>query len=82
MYSVYILRSLKDGGYYIGCTNNLSRRLNDHNHGKTPSLKNRIPLEIIYSEIYTNQSEAFAREKEIKSYKGGGAFKKLIGGVA
>jgi len=80
MYFVYILRSLKDYKYYIGCTSNLDRRVNEHNAGKTLSLRNRRPLEIVYYERYDNQTEAYKREKQIKSYKGGGSFRKLING--
>ena len=78
MYSVYILKSLKDGSFYIGCTSNLPERIKVHNSGKTRSLKHKRPLEIVYKEDYTNATEAFVREKQIKSYKGGNAFKKLI----
>ena len=83
MYFVYILKSEKDGEYYIGCTTDLRKRLIVHNSGETQSLKHRRPLRIIYTENYPTASEAYNREKQIKSYKGGGAFKKLIsGGVA
>lgn len=78
MYSVYILQSKKDGGYYVGCTSNLYKRLLAHNSGKTVSLKNRQPLKLIYFEEYNSIEEAYKREKQIKSYKGGEAFKKLI----
>lgn len=75
---VYIARSLKDGKFYIGCTTNVARRLEEHNKGKTPCLKNRRPLKIVYVEEYDDAGTAFEREKQIKSYKGGSAFKKLI----
>ncbi|MBM2820908.1 MAG: hypothetical protein HW405_668 [Candidatus Berkelbacteria bacterium] len=80
MYYVYILRSLKDGKHYIGSTDNLERRINEHNAGKTMSLKRRLPLKIIYQEEYFTRIEAIKREKNIKRYKGGNAFKKLIKG--
>ncbi len=78
MWYVYILKSKKDGKFYIGCTDNINRRVKEHNLGQNLSTKNRRPLELIYKEIYQNQSEAFEREKVIKSYKGGNAFKKLL----
>jgi len=78
MYYVYILRSLKDNGFYIGCTSDLDRRLYIHNSGKTLSLKNRRPLKVIYVEKYRNPVDAYKREKQIKSYKGGEAFKRLM----
>lgn len=83
MYQVYILKSIADKSYYVGCTQNLEQRLRAHNSGKTKSLRNKRPLEIVYKEDYTDATEAFKREKQIKSYKGGDAFKKLVsGGVA
>ena len=79
MFYVYILRSLKDEKYYIGSTSNVESRLAYHNSGKQRSTKNRIPFELIYFESYPTKSEALKREKQIKSYKGGVAFKRLIG---
>ena len=80
MYQVYILKSLKDYGFYIGCTKNVQKRIIEHNKGRTPSLKNRRPLVIVYVEECDNVKDAYKREKEIKSYKGGNEFKKLING--
>ena len=76
---VYILQSLKDRGYYVGHTSNIERRLSEHNSGKTKSLKHRIPFAIIYTEKFRTRKEAKIRERQIKSYKGGEAFLKLIG---
>ena len=83
MYYVYILKSLKDDKHYIGFTENLERRIKEHNEGKTKSIINRRPFKLIYSEKYDNLDDAIKREKKIKSYKGGRAFRDLIsGGVA
>jgi len=78
MFFVYIIRSIKTKKYYVGCTNNIERRLKEHNNNKTFSLKNRGPFELIYKEEYSTLKEARKREKEIKSYKGGNAFKRLL----
>ena len=78
MVYVYILQSEKDGGFYIGYTTDLSRRVQQHNAGKTRSLKHRRPLKIVYLEELNTIKEAKLREKQIKSYKGGEAFRKLI----
>jgi putative endonuclease len=78
MYWVYILQSEKDGGYYIGYTSDMDKRLRQHNSGKTRSLKHRIPLRIVYREEFNTIQQAKKRELEIKSYKGGEAFRKLI----
>ena len=79
MYYVYILKSLKDHKYYIGSTSNIQARLEYHNSGRQRSTKHRIPFIIIYTETHLNKTEAEKREYQIKSYKGGNAFKVLIG---
>ena len=78
---VYILQSLKDNRYYIGETNNTEQRLLFHNSGKQRSTRNRIPFRLILVEEYINRNEALKREKQIKSWKGGQAFEKLIKGM-
>ncbi|MFN4881595.1 MAG: GIY-YIG nuclease family protein [Bacteroidota bacterium] len=81
MHYVYIIRSVKDGKYYIGETSDIISRLNYHNSGKQRSTKSRIPFELVLSEEYMTREEALRREKQIKSWKGGEAFKRLIRGV-
>ena len=78
MWHVYILKSLKDGRLYIGCTNNLQRRLGEHNKGQTHSTRLRAPFEVVHSEPYQDRSEAYQREKLLKKYKGGNALKRLL----
>ncbi|MBK6635296.1 MAG: GIY-YIG nuclease family protein [Chitinophagaceae bacterium] len=78
---VYILQSLKDGKYYIGETHDVEARLLFHNSGKQRSTKNRIPFRIVIIEQYENREVALAREKQIKSWKGGNAFKLLVNGM-
>ena len=80
-YYVYIIQSLKDSKYYIGSTSNVEARLKYHNAGKQRSTKNRIPFELVLVEEYKSKNEALTREKMIKAYKGGNAFKKLINEV-
>ena len=78
MYFVSFLKSIKFERHYIGSTSNLDRRLANHNTGKVRSTKAYKHWKIIYRESFENKSEAFNREKQIKSYKGRIAFKKLI----
>jgi len=78
MFYVYILKSLKDGRHYIGYTENLQKRLEEHNRGKSPSVKSRPPFVLVYQEAQPSRLQAMQRERQIKAYKGGNAFKKLI----
>lgn len=64
---VYVLRSSKDRNFYTGFTNDLERRLEEHNKGQVPSTRNRTPVELVYWEGCLNQRDATTREKYLKS---------------
>ena len=62
----YILEC-KDGTYYTGWTNNLDKRLKDHNEGKGAKYtKARLPVSLIYYEEFQAKEEAMSREYAIK----------------
>lgn len=63
----YVLQSLKDRNFHVGYTNNLVKRIEEHNKGKVPSTKNRVPLKLIYWEGCLNQQDATRREKYLKT---------------
>ena len=71
MYSVYILKSGKDNNLYVGATSNLQQRLSDHTQGKVFATKSRLPVKLVYCEIYGDRRDAFKREKMLK-YNGQG----------
>ena len=75
---VYILKSRKNERHYVGCSSDVSKRLKQHNQCESKSTAPHRPYDLIYSERYRDQKSAFSRERQIKSYKGGKAFKKLI----
>ena len=66
MFYVYILRSEKDNNLYTGYTNDLKRRLEEHNSGKNRSTKSRTPFTLVYYEAYKSQKDATRREKMLK----------------
>ena len=71
MITVYALYSTKFDKIYIGQTDNLERRLFEHNNGLLSTYTKRYkPWQIIYTEEYQTRSEAFKREKQLKSQKG------------
>lgn len=63
---------------YIGCTNNLKRRIIEHNTGKVFATSKRTPLDLIYYEAFTNQTDAFLREKWLKTGWGRNHIKKIL----
>jgi putative endonuclease len=67
---IYILECA-DKSLYVGCTNNLERRLDQHNNLKSGAhyTKIRRPVELKYSEFFNTLIEARRREKEIKAWR-------------
>jgi putative endonuclease len=79
-FKVYILKSLNFDRYYVGHSADAEKRLSEHNTGRVRSTKAYKPWKIVYFELKSSKKEAYAREMQIKSYKHGEAFKKLIKG--
>ncbi|WP_286814160.1 MULTISPECIES: GIY-YIG nuclease family protein [unclassified Maribacter] len=67
MYYVYVLKSEVDGRLYKGMTNNLQKRIVEHNSGKNKSTKGYLPWVLVYKEEFKTSVEARAREKYFKS---------------
>ncbi|MCX6722342.1 MAG: GIY-YIG nuclease family protein [Candidatus Staskawiczbacteria bacterium] len=78
MFTVYIIQSKKNNHYYIGLTSDLTKRIYYHNSGKNRSTKNKGPWGLVHSEIFEDKKSAWLREKQIKSYKGGEAFRRIF----
>ena len=78
MWYVYVLRSLKDGRFYVGQTRSLEKRIARHNSGGNLYTKSHRPFELVYQECHNTSVEAMRRERQIKKYKSGRAFKKLL----
>jgi len=66
-YYVYVLKSERDGNNYVGYTNNLRKRLKEHELGHVKSTKHRLPVRLIYFEACLNQQDATKREKYLKT---------------
>ncbi|MBU3964586.1 GIY-YIG nuclease family protein [Patescibacteria group bacterium] len=71
MYYVYFLKSRKDGhSVYVGYTNNLRRRLQEHNIGRGGKYtKNKGPFSLVYYEAYNSMEDAQNREQALKVHK-------------
>ena len=68
MFYVYVLRSMKDKKLYLGYTNDLKRRMGEHNSGLNTSTKFRRPLKLIYYEAYRAREDAEHREEMLKLF--------------
>jgi putative endonuclease len=80
MFSVYLLENQNDKSWYIGQTDNLKRRLQEHNSkigGRTTGIKSG-GWKLIYAEAYLDRKDAVGRERFLKSGTGYKFLKKQI----
>lgn len=70
MFYAYVAKSLKHDYYYKGHCADLEKRLKQHNSGMTQSIRNYIPLTIVYFEEFATLEEAIKREKYFKTAAG------------
>ena len=78
MFWLYILANKETDRYYIGSTDNLVRRVEQHRKGYTRTTKILETYELVYKEEYKTLEEARLREKKLKSYKSKKYIKWLI----
>ena len=64
---MYVLRSEKDGRFYVGSTKRLEERIKDHNYGRVTSTKGYRPWKLINTEYFDTIKGARDREKYFKS---------------
>jgi putative endonuclease len=69
MYYLYILKSSTTGKFYICHTNDLGRRIAEHNSGQTKSTRNGRPWLLVYSKEYSSNIEAGREELRVKKMK-------------
>jgi putative endonuclease len=68
MFWVYILKCA-DGSYYTGHTDNLEKRINEHQAGIFESYTQfRRPVELVYQQQFSSREDAFAAERKVKGW--------------
>jgi putative endonuclease len=70
MVTVYLLQSELDGTNYVGMTENLLRRIEEHNQGKSKFTAGHRPWKLVYSETAPDFSSGRVKEKYFKSAAG------------
>jgi putative endonuclease len=78
MYQVYAISSLIKPYIYVGMTNNLSRRISEHNLGYERTTRNFRPFILIYTKPFNSRLEARMEEKRLKSGYGKEFLKSLV----
>jgi putative endonuclease len=67
MFYIYIIRSQRLQRYYVGSTQAVQKRLQEHNSGKSASTRAGVPWELVHTESFSRRSEAVLRERKIKA---------------
>ena len=67
MFYTYVLKSLKDGDFYIGFSEDLKKRFNEHSMGLVDATRSRRPLTLAYYEACQRKEKALDREKYFKT---------------
>ena len=78
MFYVYVLRSLKDGRLYKGLTQDVTKRLKQHNQGENRSTKGFVPWELVFTKKFNSRPEARTYEKYLKSGSGREFLKEIL----
>lgn len=77
-YCVYVLLSEKDGNFYVGMTEDLPRRLDEHFNGRSAATAPRRPLILVHCEFYMVRSDTERREQYLKSTQGRRTLKLML----
>ncbi len=78
MWYVYILRSMTDNALYIGSTNDIERRLDEHNSGKVDSTRSRRPFNLEAYVAVRDKAKAIELEQYLKTGSGRAILNKRI----
>ena len=78
IYWVYAISSTHRKYIYVGMTNDLNRRLEQHNTGKNPTTKPYLPFKVLLTEKFSSRAEAREREKKLKTGCGKEFLKTLL----
>ncbi len=78
MYYVYVIQC-DEGKYYIGSTNDVKRRIKEHNTGLSKWTSRYHNWRLVHQEQFKTRREALIREKFIKKQKGGDVFYQILG---
>jgi putative endonuclease len=69
MHYVYVLLC-SDKRYYVGCCDDLKKRIERHEKGHVPATEKRLPVELHSYHAFQDKYKAFAFEKYLKSGSG------------
>jgi putative endonuclease len=77
-YQVYVIQNA-EGRFYIGLSENVANRLDQHNHGISKWTRYRGPWTLVWTSEPQSLSDARKLENHLKAQKGGFGFRAIIG---
>jgi putative endonuclease len=63
-----MIKSTRHYFTYVGVTEDMDRRIEEHNNSQVESTRPYAPFKLIYYEAYADKRDAFEREKKLKKY--------------
>jgi putative endonuclease len=78
MFYVYLLQSDVDSTFYVGYTENLEQRLEQHNNGESKYTSRKAPWKLVYFEHFETKSEALKRELFLKKQRNKEFYQRLV----
>jgi putative endonuclease len=78
IYYTYVVKSEKDNSYYIGYTQDIIKRLEYHNKGKSRFTKSRRPYKLVFKKEFETRKKAMNYEMYLKSLKKRSYLEKII----
>jgi putative endonuclease len=69
MWKVYFLKSNKKRWYYVGSTNDIQRRFEEHASGKVSATKAHRPLRLVYEKDFPDERSARMYEQRVKKQR-------------
>jgi putative endonuclease len=79
MFYLYVLRSEKTGRRYVGSSQDVDSRLQQHNSGQSLATKHGAPWKLIHQEAFMTRPEAVRRERVYKTGRGRDLLDRLAG---
>ncbi|PYI65305.1 MAG: hypothetical protein DMF07_05305 [Verrucomicrobia bacterium] len=78
LYRVYVIQN-REGKFYIGLTDDVGRRINQHNMGGSRWTRGKGPWTLVWQSAEMNLSSARKLELLLKRQKGGDGFYRMVG---
>ena len=78
MYYVYVLKSKRNARMYVGRTEDLRRRFQEHRLGKVWTTFRMLPISLLFYEAFSSKADSIRRERYLKTSKGKSTLRMML----